>query len=40
MTEEYYRGLIKEGRLKEEDLPDTIFASRPSSGGAILKLKF
>eukprot|EP00887_Chlorella_sp_A99_P000781 scaffold5.g781.t1 len=39
VTEGYYRGLIEAGRITEADLPDVIFASRPSSGGAVLRLQ-
>lgn len=38
LTEEYVRPLIAEGRLTEETLSDNIFASKPSSGAALLKL--
>jgi N-acetylgalactosamine kinase len=39
VTQEYYKPLIEGGRLVEGDLPTTIFASRPASGGAVLRLK-
>lgn len=40
VTEEYLRPLMGEGRLGEEDLKSTIFASLPSSGAAILDLEY
>lgn len=40
VTEEYLRPLMEAGRLGEEDLKSTIFASLPSSGAAILDLKY
>ena len=40
VAEKYYAPLIEAGRLKQEDLAVTLFASRPSCGAAILKLKF
>lgn len=38
VKESYYAPLIKEGRLTEEDLHDTIFASAPASGGGLLRV--
>lgn len=38
LTDEYVRPLVAEGRLTEAALPDNIFASKPSSGAALLKL--
>ena len=29
---------VKDGRLKEQDISSVVFASKPASGGAILKL--
>jgi len=40
VTEEYLRPLMEAGRLGREDLKSTIFASLPSSGAAILDLKY
>ncbi|KAK9816763.1 hypothetical protein WJX72_004871 [[Myrmecia] bisecta] len=36
---EYFSGCIKDGKVSEELLAECIFASRPASGGAIIKLK-
>jgi N-acetylgalactosamine kinase len=36
---EYYAPLVAAGRVAEADLGATIFASRPASGGAVLRLK-
>ena len=40
VKEIYYKPLIEQGRVKEEELADTIFASPPASGGGVVKLKF
>lgn len=39
LTERYLQPLAAAGRLKEGELGETIFASKPSSGGAVLRLK-
>jgi N-acetylgalactosamine kinase len=39
LTEKYYRPLIDAGRLREDELPCTIFASKPAAGGGILDFK-
>jgi hypothetical protein len=39
VTERYFLPLIDAGRLSREDLPQAVFASRPSSGAAVLRLK-
>ena len=36
----YYQPLIDSGRITEDELPDTIFASPPASGGGVVKQKF
>ena len=38
-TRRYLQPLVESGRLKAEELGETIFASKPSSGGAVLRLK-
>lgn len=37
LQEKYYQPLIKQGRLKEEDMELYLFASKPSGGAAVLK---
>ena len=39
VKEQYYGPLIAQGRLAEEDVGQFLFASKPSSGAAILHLK-
>jgi N-acetylgalactosamine kinase len=39
MRASYYALLIAEGRLTEEEVGTYLFASKPSSGAAILRLK-
>lgn len=39
VTERYFLPLVDAGRLALEDLPQVVFASRPSSGAAVLRLK-
>ncbi len=38
VKEAYYKPLLAKGLVSEEEMPETMFASRPSSGGAVLKL--
>ena len=40
LRDKYFAGLISAGRLGEDALPTALFASKPASGAAILKLKF
>lgn len=35
----YFEKCIKEGKVKSDQLEDVIFASKPASGGAIIKLQ-
>ncbi len=35
----YYDPIIAEGRVAEADMPNTLFASKPSAGAAVMKLK-
>lgn len=39
VKEHYYQSLLEKGRLKEEDLGQTIFASVPAAGGGVLQVK-
>lgn len=39
VKDHYYRNLIEKGRVKEEDLNQTIFASVPAAGGGVLRVK-
>jgi hypothetical protein len=39
VKEGYFKGLVKAGRIQQEELAEHIFASKPASGGAVLKLK-
>jgi len=39
VKDSYYKTLLEQGRLREEDLGDTVFASAPSSGGGVLDVK-
>lgn len=39
VKEGYFKGLVEAGRIREDDLPECIFASKPASGGAVLTLK-
>lgn len=39
LTERYLQPLMNAGRFRAEELPEHIFASKPSSGGAVLRLK-
>ena len=39
VKEAYYAPLVAAGRIKGDDWSDILFASKPASGGAILKLK-
>ncbi|KAL4860073.1 Galactokinase [Chlorella vulgaris] len=39
VKEGYFKGLVKAGRIQQEALAEHIFASKPASGGAVLKLK-
>ncbi|KAL4519598.1 hypothetical protein Ndes2526B_g01820 [Nannochloris sp. 'desiccata'] len=40
VKEIYYKPLIEQGRVTEEELGGTIFASPPASGGGVVKMKF
>lgn len=35
----YFEKCIKEGKVKSDQLEEVIFASKPASGGAIIKLQ-
>ena len=35
----YFEKCIEEGKVKSDQLEDVIFASKPASGGAIIKLQ-
>jgi len=35
---DYYEPLVAAGRVKDDQWGDILFASKPASGGAILKL--
>ena len=35
----YFEKCIKQGKVKSDQLKDVIFASKPASGGAIIKLQ-
>ena len=35
----YFSKCIKDGKVKADELDSVVFDSRPSSGGAVLKLK-
>lgn len=39
LREQYYAPLVAQGVVKEEDLGECLFASKPSSGAALMKLK-
>jgi hypothetical protein len=39
LKEQYYAPLVAKGVVKEEDLGECLFASKPSSGAALMKLK-
>ena len=34
----YFSGCLQQGKVRQEDLGAVIFASKPSSGGAVLKI--
>lgn len=38
VKKEYYEPLLAAGRVKGDEWGDILFASKPASGGAILKL--
>jgi hypothetical protein len=38
VREKYFMPLVARGVVKEEDLQDCLFASKPSSGAAVMKL--
>jgi hypothetical protein len=39
LKEQYYAPLVPKGVVKEEELGECLFASKPSSGAALMKLK-
>lgn len=39
LREQYYAPLVAKGEVKEEDVGECLFASKPSSGAALMKLK-
>ena len=39
LKDNYFAQCIKDGKVAEDGLDDVVFDSRPSSGGAVLKLK-
>uniref|UniRef100_A0A383V891 Galactokinase n=1 Tax=Tetradesmus obliquus TaxID=3088 RepID=A0A383V891_TETOB len=39
LREQYYAPLVAQGVVKEKDLGECLFASKPSSGAALMKLK-
>lgn len=40
LKDTYFSQCVKDGKVKSEELNTVVFDSRPSSGGAILKLNF
>lgn len=38
LKDNYFAGCVAEGKVKDEELDSVVFDSRPSSGGAVLKL--
>lgn len=40
LKDNYFAQCIKDGKVSKDKLSDVVFDSRPSSGGAILKLSF
>ena len=39
LKEQYFAQCIKDGKVGADNLDEVIFASKPASGGAVLKLK-
>lgn len=39
VREKYFMPLVSKGVVKEEELSECLFASKPSSGAAIMKIK-
>lgn len=39
LREKYFMPLVAKGVVTEQELPDCLFASKPSSGAAVMQLK-
>jgi hypothetical protein len=39
LREKYFKPLVAKGVVTEQELPDCLFASKPSSGAAVMQLK-